>query len=420
MRTFRRFGIAFAAWASACAAGNAQLDFPPGPIPQGPVVTGAPPAPPPIAPQEGPPVLAESEVFAIRSGWQVQIDPFLMWISGARFPPMLTTGDVNNTVPGALDQPGTRVLRGGTIDGGALSGLRLSVAKAFGEEGRGAFEVSGFWTDTRWVEFNRSSDTDGNPVLVRPFVNARTGQEWADYRSYPTYMSGTTHEDFGTQLGGIEANVYWDLAPRVPAENSFGFGIVAGARYFQLDEHYCTYDTSDDLPAAGSGLSFRYHDVFNTENAFVGGQVGAVAKWRMSRFAFDVTGKFLAGNNHQSVDINGWTRLSDAFGNVVFVDNSGLFVQPSNVGSRSRDAFAVGGELGLKLGWRVTDWFRINVGYQFFLLSNVIRPGDQIDRVVQMQSLIGTPQPSLGRPLVPFQQTTFYTQMLNFGFEFLF
>ena len=71
-----------------------------------------------------------------------------------------------------------------------------------GEEGRGAFEVSGFWTDTRWVEFNRSSDTDGNPVLVRPFVNARTGQEWADYRSYPTYMSGTTHEDFGTQLGG--------------------------------------------------------------------------------------------------------------------------------------------------------------------------------------------------------------------------
>ena len=69
----------------------------------------------------------------------------------------------------------------------------------------------------------------------------------------------------------------------------------------------------------------------------------------------------------------------------------------------------------------LTRRVRATVGYTFFYMSEVVRPGDQIDRVVNPTQL-----PTAGafvagttptRPSFPFQSSDFWAQGLNFGLE---
>src|SRR5687767_11670098 len=55
-------------------------------------------------------------------------DYLLWWVRKSPAPPLVVTGDPADAFPGALDQPGTRVLFGGDtgLDYGATSGLRLN------------------------------------------------------------------------------------------------------------------------------------------------------------------------------------------------------------------------------------------------------------------------------------------------------
>ena len=43
----------------------------------------------------------------------------------------------------------------------------------------------------------------------------------------------------------------------------------------------------------------------------------------------------------------------------------GVFAQPSNIGHHQRDRFAVVPEAALKVGYRLTSWASLFVGYTF-------------------------------------------------------
>ena len=74
---------------------------------------------------------------------------------------------------------------------------------------------------------------------------------------------------------------------------------------------------------------------------------------------------------------------------VEYASGTTLYYAPtgSNSGSFNRDRFAVVPETDLVLGFRVTPHIKLLIGYSFLYWSNVVRPGDQIDTVIDPRQL---------------------------------
>ncbi len=89
----------------------------------------------------------------------------------------------------------------------------------------------------------------------------------------------------------------------------------------------------------------------------------------------------------------------------------------------SSDEMTFAPELGLNIGYQITQHLRAFAGYDFLYLSNVLRPGDQIDRGINfsqtVQSAIaGNTTASGTRPALPFTESDFWAQGINLGLEF--
>jgi hypothetical protein len=128
----------------------------------------------------------------------------------------------------------------------------------------------------------------------------------------------------------------------------------------------------------------------------------------------------------QTIDINGGQSELRANGQVV---NSvgGLLALPSNIGTESRDRFAVVPEVGVSLGYSVTDRLRVSVGYNFLYWSSVVRPGDQINRNLDVLQIpnFGIPAGAAvptnpTQPVRQFNTTDFWAHGLTFGVEIRF
>jgi hypothetical protein len=102
-----------------------------------------------------------------------------------------------------------------------------------------------------------------------------------------------------------------------------------------------------------------------------------------------------------------------------------LLAQPTNSGHLSKNHFAVLPEIGIKVGYQVTDNVRVYVGWDFLYASSVVRPGDQIDRSVNTNQLLTIAGPgSVGngpaRPAPTFKPTDFWAFGVNAGLEWRF
>jgi hypothetical protein len=135
-------------------------------------------------------------------------------------------------------------------------------------------------------------------------------------------------------------------------------------------------------------------DAFHTDNRFYGGNLGARARYRLGGLFLEAAGQVALGDTHETVDIG--------------FAGQGIFARPSNSGRFTRDEFAVVPEASFNVGYDLTSWARATIGYTFLSVSQVARPGEQIDR-----QLAGT-----GHPAFTFQGTDFWAQGLNFGLAF--
>jgi hypothetical protein len=131
-----------------------------------------------------------------------------------------------------------------------------------------------------------------------------------------------------------------------------------------------------------------------------------------------VSGKFAAGENWEEVTVNGASLLTRPDGRLTFDPRRGLLVQPTNIGHVSRRQFAVAPQLGVTLAWVFNEHFRVSMGYDFLYWNHVVRPGDQIDRQVNVGA-IGDPGQfgNSPHPQMPFTTTGFWAQGLTGGVE---
>src|SRR5205823_3226983 len=126
--------------------------------------------------------------------------------------------------------------------------------------------------------------------------------------------------------------------------------------------------------------------------------------------SLDLRGKLALGVTHQEINISGGQSLTNAAGTAQAL--GGLLALNSNIGDFSRDRFSVVPELGVNVGYNLTPNLRAFCGYNFLYWSSVVRPGDQIDRGLDitrppnfagLQNRIEAVQPLVNqvRPAVP-------------------
>lgn len=328
----------------------------------------------------------------------------LYWIDGTRFPPLATSGPAlpAPVIPGALSAPGTAVLFGGASMGRQEhSGYRLRAGVWLNRAHTAGLEGSFFSLTERDEDFLATST--GLPVLAVPFLDpAGVGFENAFLVASPGARMGTLRAELETRLWSAEINLRrkcWDNPCGGPCT---GIDLLAGFRGIALDDNFELTATSMVLaPPMGTVI---VQDRFETRNRFYGGQLGARAEFCWGRLSIDVTGKVALGNTHQRVEVGGNTVVGGLSG------PGGLFARPSNSGVFERDRFTAIPEVGINVGYQLTDCLRAFAGYNFLYWNNVARPGEQIDRVVQLA-------PGMARPVFAFRDSDFWIHGLSAGLE---
>lgn len=339
------------------------------------------------------------------------------------------TKDAPNQVPlvtkGFVGTPGTDALLGGTdVDFGARHGARLTLGYWLTDDRAWGLEASGFYLPSVSERRTVSSPGPDGADLRVPFFNALTGHESSSplSASNPTdgFFAGTATQRVTSRLWGAEGNVVVGLANPGP----WRVDLLGGARYLNLSEGLSFATNTPDL-SPGPVTVFQTRDVFDTTNDFYGGQLGLRGRYDAGRFTADATLKVAVGAMRQSVDVAGAFR-TNYFSSTVQNFAGGLFAQPTNIGSYRRDVLAVVPEVGVNVGFRLTDWASMVVGYTFLYASNVTRPGHQIDRVINptQSGAIDLTNPATlvgpARPQFKFEGSDFWAHGLNAGLAFNF
>jgi len=311
----------------------------------------------------GPHAWADAEFLS----WRVRRGPLPF--------PLVTTGDPADPVAGALGHPSTRALFGGDgLDYGRAPGFRLTVGGWAGDEPVGG-EVSGFWLDSRDINFGTRSDATGSPPVYLPVFNLATGHPGSVVVSDPVFgVAGNLAVHSESRLWGLEANGL-AAASRGPVEVT----LLAGLRYLDLKESLSLQTATTDLIVFTQDNQF---DSFAATNRFYGGQVGARATASSGRWFAGLSGKVAVGATHSSVEIGG---LSVQTGDATVPAGAfpgGIYTQPSNIGRHSGWDFSTVSELGVQAGCQVCGCLRAFVGYDVLYWTRVARPGAQIDPIL--------------------------------------
>ncbi len=344
----------------------------------------------------------------------------LWWVRGMKLPPLVTTSPPTSL--GVIGMPGTALLIGGTDAVSTMrSGLRGTLGWWIDPERTWAVEGTLFGLAQESKVHGASSP--GLPLLARPFFNVLANAEDAELvanpliPSLPTLLplSGTVLVSTRSELWGAQANLVRNVY-RGPVADIDLFG---GFRYLDLQEQLDINEALvvSALSPAAVGTSFLVADAFHTHNQFYGGQLGARGEFHLGPWFVNLRGGVALGTTHETATINGYTAVGVP-GVGVTTFPGGLLAQPTNSGRFTNNTFSVVPEAGLNIGYQVTDYARIFVGYSFLYWNNVARPGNQVDLGVN-PSQIAPPHLLMGpaRPGFFFKDSDFWAQGVNFGVE---
>jgi hypothetical protein len=308
--------------------------------------------------------------------WYIDLEDMVWTFRRMPLPyPLVTVG--TPVSQGAFGVEGTTVAVGNSIDyGHDLNVGRLTLG-VWDKARVCGFEVSGFLSEEKAEHIEFTQPISSNSVLARPVIDALTGLPTALLVSFPNQFAGTVRVDAHIHLGGAEANalqswLYCDM---------FKFNTLVGIRYLQLDERLqigsrTTIPTTDPTDPSISVIQ----DEFFTRNQFFGGQVGFQSELRCDRFFMDTTFKFAVGDMHEKSVVSGLTTRTVT--GVTAGVPGGLLALGSNIGTTSKNEFAFVPEGTVKFGYQWTQRISTYIGANALYLSRVVRPGDQIDPVV--------------------------------------
>lgn len=345
---------------------------------------------------------------------------YLMWkMRNDDAPPLVTSG--TDTSGGILNRDGTTTLFGGALDQGYFSGGRLTLGLWFDCHENLGLEGSFFMLGQQRLTY--VAGTQGLPIVARPIIAADTGQEAAIIIAAPGESEGNVMVSSSARMLGADLNLRKRWWSGSILDCPLQIDALGGFRYIRLDENltitddvFCTGGTN--CPA---GTHIARQDDFKTLNNFFGGQLGLDAELRKGPWVLNLRGKVAAGVTQQSALVNGATAFVLPDGSTV-VRSGGVLALPSNMGTYNRSMFSVVPEVGVTLSYHLTESCRVFVGYNALVWTNVVRPGRQIDRVVDPGQFPSTAAPGGGgvRPMFNLTPSTFWTHGMTAGLEWRF
>jgi hypothetical protein len=365
------------------------------------------------------------------------VEYLLWWTKHSPLAPsLITTGDVTGTPPASLGNGGVALTRN-SLDEGALSGVRVGLGFWLG--GGLGIEAGGFVLPSQSRTISYSSDAGGNPVLAFRHQDPPMGAppaEDAFQASLPAILSsgppqigpyaGSLGLTTRTRLWSMEGN----LVGNVWQSEEVRWQLLAGFRYLDLSESLDISFQRQAIPGSGAMVFFQgspfpdpdavsSSDSFRTRNQYYAGQIGARGEIDFGRFFLVFAGKLALGDVHESVNIQGTSTLvQPGLPNITVP--GGQFAAASNIGRATHDQFNAMPELEISIGYQFSPNFQVFVGYNLLYLNKVVRPGNQVDLVVDTAGTQIDPgftgaMTSFPRPF--FSNTNFWAQGLDFGLE---
>jgi len=355
----------------------------------------------------------------------------LLWsVKSAPMPPTLTTfapGTPSATTGagGELGVPGTFVLSPDHLGYGTLPGGRFTIGHWLADP-RFGVEAEGFFLGSKSASFGQFSN--GSTPLLIPFNNLPPGGGFPVGSSsfvlaLPGFAAGGQSITSSLKLWGIESNGLY----RAWSSGTQSVSILAGFRYLDLREGLSIFSTETIVNAVLGGppvgATFGGTDNFSTKNQFFGAQLGVKGQQQSGQFDISGVAKVAFGDNYQSVSINGFST-SAGFGSATSAPG-GIFSQITNIGQQTRNQFAVVPQAQVEAGYRFQNDVRFFAGYDVLYISNVVRPGDQIDTTINFSSNpvvsgVGSTLTGPARPAPQFNGSAFWAQGVRVGASYAF
>lgn len=336
----------------------------------------------------------------------------LWWVNNGNIPVLASTA--TGAMFGYLGAPSTTLLLGpGSFgDSNQRNGLRLRAGTWLDDCRACGLNASFFFlaSQSNSIAFNSNQF----PTIARPFFAPNFGREFAELVAFPGVSTGTLLVDQKSFLWGLDVNARRGREGK-SAEWFAGFRNVNLKETLTISEFITAGPNAPD--PAGTKIVVR--DQFQVRNSFYGGQIGGFGSRRYGNISLDVRGSIALGVTHQVLTIEG-TQSRTKPGQQTEYFTGGLLAAGPNLGTFEKDRFSVVPEATLTLGYHVRPNAKIFVGYNFIGWTNVIRPGDQIDRVVDLTFVPNAPAvPFSGqpRPQPQFKQSDLVIQGITFGLE---
>lgn len=350
---------------------------------------------------------------------------FLLWfVKSGSAPPLVTTSTPASN--GILGNPDTRVLYGGDTLGRTLhNGGRFAAVYGLDDAGRWGVDGSLFFLARRGLNETFSTATD--PLLARPFTNLNQGIQFSEVVAAPGLAGGAVAVTGDTSMWGADINVRRHLGGNCTSrlDGFAGFRYLNFSETLQVTESFVRQPGAPETVGIPNALAGTITDRFRTENHFYGPQLGLTGEVRNGRWFAEGRVAVAMGPVFQRVEINGGQLVNFPTGPVAFAGGL-LAIQGANIGSYHQRKFGVLPEVGVKLGYHVTDRLRLNVGYNFLYLNSVLRPGDQIDTGLDVTRIPNFPLPGNVQPLpqvrpaVLFREVGVFAQGISFGLSWAF
>ena len=334
------------------------------------------------------------------------------WVRGGNTPPLVTTSPNGTPQDQAGVLPDATVLFGDQrLNASGRSGARFTLGYWFNGCEPIGIDSSVFFLGKVNDQF--FAESNGDPILGRPFFNVNTQAQDAQLIAFPGIVSGNIRVGSDSRAYGGDVNIR-----RVMFSDQWAqFQVLAGYRYFRLAESLNIHSNTvaeDPQGPVPVGTTFAISDAFDVRNNFNGGQLGVNAQMINGCWTLDLLAKLAIGSVSQTVTIDGSTTTTVPGGGAV-TSQGGILALDSNIGSHHRNRFSVMPEIGADLRYQLTPLWRLNFGYTLMIVTNVVRPGDQVNLNIDPNQF----PPNLGgtQPTFAFHDSDVWLQGINFGIE---
>jgi hypothetical protein len=332
---------------------------------------------------------------------------------------------------GVLGTKDVNVIYGGApVDYGTFSGFRLGLGGWIDADQLWGLEASGFFLcqDTR--SFTAQSNALGQPTLGQPVIAPGLGEE-AYLTSLVGLYYGTIRSELTFRFYGWEINGMRNLL----RQDGLQVDALVGYRNLRLSEQLLLRSNvrtlvpgvltflGNPIPANAQLLT---GDSFGASTDVYVPQIGGHVRYTSDRLSADLTAKVGLGCATEKVSIYGTTWFNPPFPAVRSqLAAGGILAQTTNMpGGTATGRFVVVPEVAGRVSYEVLDGLFLSVGYSFLYLSEVVRPGNQIDRVVNPNN-VPTDQDfgkfvGPARPAFEMRHSSFWAHGVNLGAEFRF